>query len=88
MVKADAASPKLVTTTGMRRAARPKLPQQKQPTSSKPKPATPAPRVQGKTRKRRLREPRPVFPKVGNGKRERKPALRWWTLWPRLLGRN
>ena len=88
VVKADAALPKLVSTTEVRRADRPQSAQPKLPTSSKPRPATPAPRVQGQTRKRRHLIPKPVLPKVGNRKRERKSVPRWETLRPRLPGRN
>ena len=89
VVKADAASPKVATTTETRRAARPKSPQRKQPTASKPRPATPAPRGQGQTRKRKHRAPKPVFPKVSAGNQGRKPAPPWIRMRrPRLPGRN
>ena len=88
VVKADAASPKVVTATETRRAKGPQSPQPQPPTSSKPRPAA---RVQGegRTRKRRhARMPKPVLPKVSSRKQERKLPPKWVQLRPRLPGRN
>ncbi len=87
VVKADAASPKVVAATETRRAKGPKSPQPKLPTSSKPKPATPG-QGEGRTRKRRRRMPKPLLPKVSGRKRERKLPPKWVQLRPRLPGRN